>query len=107
LQERFHKILVFKRIIFTYINIFGKLRFSLKKKIYKKYLLVLGYRTNSSTGSPSSSIHSPSPGTGERKGELGEVQREDEEGNLMWLVDFKLDFFNDIEKNAERGKIFN
>ena len=29
---------------------------------------------------------------------------EDEGGNLMWLVDFKLDFFNDIEKTSEKGK---
>ncbi len=31
---------------------------------------------------------------------------EDEGGNLMWLVDFKLDFFNDIEKTSEKGKSY-
>ena len=30
-------------------------------------------------------------------GQIGETV-EDEQGNLMWLVDFKLDFFNDIDK---------
>ena len=31
-------------------------------------------------------------------------QAGDEDGNLMWLVDFKLDFFNDIDKNGDRGE---
>ena len=31
-------------------------------------------------------------------GQIGE-KIEDEKGNMMWLVDFKLDFLNDIEKN--------
>ena len=31
-------------------------------------------------------------------------QVEDEQGNLMWLVDFKLDFFNDIEREGGRGE---
>ena len=74
-----------------------------------------GYRTNSSSsfgGSPSSSVHSPAPRE-ESAAQVGTVAvrscsggggREEEEGssNLMWLVDFKLDFFNDIEKNGER-----
>ena len=65
-------------------------------------------RTNSCTGSPSSSIHSPDPATTE-----GAVRqrpppahpphpssaKDDTNGNLMWLVDFKLDFFNDIDNN--------
>ena len=64
-----------------------------------------GYRTNSSSGgSPSSSVASPSPPglVASSPSSSGLVPRraEDEEGNLMWLVDFKLDFFNDIEKNG-------
>ena len=35
-------------------------------------------------------------------GQIGE-KIEDEKGNMMWLVDFKLDFLNDIEKNG--GKL--
>ena len=35
-------------------------------------------------------------------GQIGE-RVEDEKGNMMWLVDFKLDFLNDIEKTG--GKI--
>merc|ERR1711868_272181 len=34
-------------------------------------------------------------------GQIGE-KIEDEKGNMMWLVDFKLDFLNDIEKNGEK-----
>ena len=63
-----------------------------------------GYRTNSSSGgSPSSSVASPSPPglvASSPCGGLVPRRAEDEEGNLMWLVDFKLDFFNDIEKNG-------
>ena len=32
-------------------------------------------------------------------GHIGE-KIEDEKGNMMWLVDFKLDFLNDIEKSG-------
>ena len=40
-------------------------------------------------------------------GHQGQVKEGiDEGGNLMWLVDFKLDFFNDIEKNNDKGNIF-
>lgn len=77
-----------------------------------------GYRTNSSvaSGSPSiSSIESPAPvdeGCVVSKkqndevvtGQIGE-RVEDEHGNLMWLVDFKLDFLSDIEKEGESGKL--
>ena len=39
-------------------------------------------------------------------GHIGE-RVEDEKGNMMWLVDFKLDFLNDIEKTGEkRGQEF-
>ena len=34
-------------------------------------------------------------------GHIGE-RVEDEKGNMMWLVDFKLDFLNDIEKTGEK-----
>jgi hypothetical protein len=68
-----------------------------------------GYRTNSSSsfgGSPSSSVHSPAPSREETAttAAAATMRREEEEGtnNLMWLVDFKLDFFNDIDKNGER-----
>ena len=32
-------------------------------------------------------------------GHIGE-RIEDEKGNMMWLVDFKLDFLNDIDKSG-------
>ena len=32
-------------------------------------------------------------------GQIGE-RIEDEKGNMMWLVDFKLDFLNDIDKSG-------
>ena len=35
----------------------------------------------------------------------GEVQPGEEGNNLMWLLDFKLDFFNDAEAK-EKGKQF-
>jgi hypothetical protein len=35
-------------------------------------------------------------------GHIGE-RVEDEHGNLMWLVDFKLDFLSDIEKEGNNG----
>ena len=77
-----------------------------------------GYRTNSSIASGSPLVETVgSPGPEERdirrrsevKGEqmvTGRVTEtvEDEQGNLMWLVDFKLDFFNDIEKDGGRSK---
>ena len=77
-----------------------------------------GYRTNSSVASGSPLVETAgSPGPEERdirrrgevKGEqmvTGRVTEtvEDEQGNLMWLVDFKLDFFNDIEKEGGRSK---
>ena len=47
-------------------------------------------------GSPSST-ESPGPGSTMVTGTLGEPT-EDEHGNLMWLVDFKLDFLTDIDK---------
>ena len=38
-------------------------------------------------------------------GHIGE-RIEDEKGNMMWLVDFKLDFLNDIDKSGgEWGEI--
>jgi len=36
-------------------------------------------------------------------GQIGE-RIEDEKGNMMWLVDFKLDFLNDIEKDGSKEK---
>ena len=38
-------------------------------------------------------------------GHIGE-KIEDEKGNMMWLVDFKLDFLNDIEKSGGEKDIF-
>ena len=59
-----------------------------------------GYRTNCSvtSGSPSSSLESAGRLV---TGTLGEAT-EDEHGNLMWLVDFKLDFLSDIDKEVDR-----
>ena len=37
-------------------------------------------------------------------GHIGE-RVEDEHGNLMWLVDFKLDFLSDIEREGDNGKL--
>ena len=53
-----------------------------------------GYRTTSSV----TSVESPRMVTGT----LGEAT-EDEHGNLMWLVDFKLDFLSDIDKEPEQN----
>jgi hypothetical protein len=77
-----------------------------------------GYRTNSSSsfgGSPASSVHSPASrddtatatavptvAVSSRSGGGGGRDEEEGSNNLMWLVDFKLDFFNDIDKNGER-----
>ena len=56
----------------------------------------------------SSSVGTSPANLGEAEGRPRPVARSgpsggqagDEDGNLMWLVDFKLDFFNDIEKNG-------
>jgi len=79
-----------------------------------------GYRTNSSlaSGSPSSCSvasfeclspredNTTQPLKNDEKyvtGQIGE-RIEDEKGNMMWLVDFKLDFLNDIEKDGGKEK---
>ena len=61
-----------------------------------------GYRTSSVTsGSPSTSYgESPRPSGTMVTGTVGEAT-EDEHGNLMWLVDFKLDFLTDIDKDQD------
>jgi hypothetical protein len=81
-----------------------------------------GYRTNSSSsfgGSPASSVHSPASrddtatatavptvAVSSRSGGGGGRDEEEGSNNLMWLVDFKLDFFNDIDKNGERQGLY-
>lgn len=74
-----------------------------------------GYRTNSSVASGSPLVEtagSPGPEDTPRHqvkeqmvtGRVTETV-EDEQGNLMWLVDFKLDFFNELEKEAGKGEL--